>query len=201
MTLPQLGPSEHILPSSEFGTTQQLLSEIGRGADPVAVMLTCWELGSAPDKVSSANPGEIVVVQNPGGLVSAQDSEDDGVSLGSVIYGLNQPTVRHLIVCGHTGCKTVGLLLEEDTSEITNPFRTYLKQVHTRLTPTYADRPADEWLGVLVQEVVLQQLANLRSDAYVESRLLRGEVSLHGWIRDDQTSCITSYDPASGQFC
>ena len=76
MSLPRLEPCAHDLPADQFGSASQLLADIGRGDQPVAVMLTCWELGCAPDQVSHANPGEIMVVQNPGGLVPAADMKD-----------------------------------------------------------------------------------------------------------------------------
>ncbi len=65
---------------------------------------------------------------------------------------------------------------------------------------TYADRSAQDWLDIVVQESVLQQLANLRSHLSVESRIRDGTLLMHGWIRDDDTSAITAYDPTAGQF-
>jgi hypothetical protein len=47
---------------------------------------------------------------------------------------------------------------------------------------------------------VLQQLANLRSHAEILSRLCDGSLILHGWLRDDQMSTISAFDPSKGQF-
>lgn len=54
---------------------------------------------------------------------------------------------------------------------------------------------------IIVQEAILQQLANLRSHADSQWRLRGGKLLLHGWLRDDETSAITAYDPVVGQFC
>lgn len=200
MNLPLLEPCQHVLPAQEFGKKSQLLEELGQGIEPVAVMMTYWELGFAPDQLSHTNPGEIMVIQNPGGLVPAASMTDEQPFLGSVTDTLNYPTVRHLIVCGHTECKTLGLLVSDNTDEKKNPFRMLLDSVAERFRATYRERPAQDWLGLVVQETILQQLANLRSHSHIQSRLQKGELVLHGWIRDDQTSAITAYDPASGQF-
>jgi carbonic anhydrase len=48
--------------------------------------------------------------------------------------------------------------------------------------------------------LVLLQLANLRGHAAIRSRLSDGSLCLHGWMRDDETSVIAAFDPASGQF-
>jgi len=200
MSLPQLEMCEHDLPADEFGSASQVLADIGQGDQPVVVMLTCWELGFSPDEVSHANPGEIMVVQNPGGLIPASEMKEVGAILGSVLYGLSCETVRHLIVCGHTECKTLRLLLDEETQGTTNLFGTLMQPVKERFQSTYADRPARDWLGIVVQEAVLQQLANLRSHADIRCRLRSRKLLLHGWLRDDETSAITTYDPVLGQF-
>jgi carbonic anhydrase len=201
MILPQLEPCEHDLPADEFGSSLQLLADFGQGVQPVAVMLTCWELGFAPDEVATASPGDIMIVQNPGGLVPAAETENGGSSLASVMYGLDHATVRHLIVCGHTNCGTLRLLLKEETRRTENPLGGLMRSVKERFQSTYDDRPARDWLAIIVQETILQQLANLRSHAEIQSRLRSGKLLLHGWVRVDETSVIKTYDPAVGQFC
>lgn len=201
MGLPQLEVCERDLPADEFGSKTQLLADIGQGDQPVIVMLTCSELGFIPDALSNANPGEVMVVQNPGGLVPGAETQDGGSFLESVFYGVRCTTVRHLVVCGHTACTMHRLLLEEKVKDKKNVFRVLMQAVTERCQATYADRPAEEWGGIVVQETVLQQLANLRSHAHIQSRLREGSVRLHGWLRDDETSVITAYDPAVGQFC
>lgn len=199
MNLPLLAPSVHEFADEEFGTKSKLLAEFGRGDDPIAVVLTCWELAGAPDQLSRAGSGEIMVVQNPGGLVPAAEKPmDDSGALNSVMYALSCPSVRHVIACGHTDCATLKLIARQQRQE--NPFQNPIQAVATRLNATYADRPEEEWLGILVQEVILLQLANLRSHAEIEGRLQQGNLHLHGWIRDDRSSVISAYDPESGQF-
>ncbi len=199
MKLPLLKPCPHGLPTDEFGTRSQVLRDLGQSSAPVAVMLTCWELGSAPDQVSHASPGEIIVVQNPGGMVAAADMHDRGATLDSLLCGLDFPTVRHLIVCGHTDCQTLGLLLGAGLED--NPFGKLVQPVRERLQATYREGPAQARLGLMVQETILQQLANLRSHAAIATRLRQKTLHLHGWIRSDRTAAITAYDPLAGQFC
>ena len=121
MKLPLLEPCTHVLPPGDFGTRSQLLAELGQGCEPIAVMLTCWELGWIPDQVSRANPGELFIVQNPGGLLPAADMEDDGAYVASILFGLDMPKVRHLVVCGHTQCKTLGVAYLDRAEFKANP--------------------------------------------------------------------------------
>lgn len=195
MTLPRLKCSKYDFSPEEFGAKSQLLAEVGAGSEPIAVMLTCWELGCAPDQVSHANAGEVMVVQNPGGVVQA-----GGTSFESILYGLRLPTVRHLIVCGHTDCRTLGFLLTRDQRRRGTPSHKPMQRVRERFHVTYPDLPCQEWLGVVAQGSVLQQLALLKSHPCVGSQLRHHRLLLHGWMRDDQSSAIAAFDPVAGQF-
>jgi len=200
MNLPKLEPHPHELPSAEFGTKVGLLSELGQSNEPIAVMVTCWELGGIPDQVSHASPGEIMVVQCPGGLVAAPDTESNKLDLHSVLYYLQQPSVRHLIVCGHSQCTTLAVLLDDETKSTMDAYRHLIEDVLRRFQSTYIKRPESDWLQIIAQESVLQQLANLRSHKQIQSRLDAGSLFLHGWIREDQTSAIAAFDTNSGQY-
>jgi carbonic anhydrase len=201
MKLPLLEPYKHVLPPDEFGTRSQLLAELGRGCEPIAVMLTCWELGWVPDQVSRVNSGEFFIVQNPGGLLPAADMDDDETYLPSILLGLDMPMVRHLVVCGHTQCKTLGVAYKDRAEFKANPFVELMQGLFDRLDAAYSDRLAQDWLDIVVQENILQQLTNLRSYEHIQTRLRQGHLFLHGWIRDDETSSITAYNPVVGQFC
>ena len=200
MILPQRNPGEFDLPAHEFGTTAQLMAAAGGGHEPTIIMLTCWELGSAPQDVSFAQPGEIIIAQNPGGLVPSAAAQQAGSALDTIRYGLTRPTVRHLIVCGHTQCKTLGLLLVDDKRNLPNPFRDLMHSTENRIEATRADHPSDEPLDLIVEASVLQQLVNLRTHRDIRQRLEAGKLLMHGWVRNDLTASIRPYDPTTGRF-
>lgn len=201
MDLPHLEPNRHNFSPYEFGTRAQFVDDLGNGSDPIAVMLTCWELGCRCDNALGADSGEIMVVQNPAGLVPHENGGHEGASMDSIIYGASLATVKHLIVCGHTQCKTLWALLFEETQLMGNPFRRLTECIWNRIDANYSDRTKRDWLDIAVQESVLRQLANIKSYSAVQPLLRRRKLLLHGWIRDDQTSTIAAFDPLSGQFC
>lgn len=200
MTAQLLDDRRNELRDSEFGTTAQLLSALGRGDDPVAVMLTCWELGDAPDDVAHARHGEIIVVQNPAGIVPPFGAGDPGTAVATVCYGLTFPNVRHLIVCGHRECRMVPMLLSNRRPDLLMEFRRIVAEVRRDL------QRLDEHVGrerrreLAVQKVVLQQLLHLKSYPAISRRLAAGELRLHGWLYDDATSLVQTFDPQTGRF-
>lgn len=200
MRLPKLEPHAHDVPGEVFGSQAELLAGLGRSNEPVATMVTCWELGSIPHQVSHAKPGEILVVQNPGALVAVSGADSEVTISDSVFYCLQQPAVQHLIVCGHTQCKTLAGLLANDAEAALDAFRETREWVSKRFKELYIQRPQHEWLAIIAQESVIHQLANLYDEATIRHRLENGSLRLHGWMRDDDTSAITAFSPASGQF-
>ncbi|NLC01341.1 MAG: carbonic anhydrase, partial [Pseudomonas formosensis] len=54
--------------------------------------------------------------------------------------------------------------------------------------------------GVLTEENVVAQLGHLATHPSVASRLARGELFIHGWVYDIETSQIRAYDMETGEF-
>jgi len=51
-----------------------------------------------------------------------------------------------------------------------------------------------------VEENVLVQLENLRTLPAVGSRLVKGDLHLHGWVYKIESGDVFAYDSDSGQF-
>jgi carbonic anhydrase len=198
MGLPKLEPHLHDLPPEVFGSKTGFLAQLGQSAAPIATMVTCWELASIPQQVSHAEPGEIMVIQNLGGLVAAVGAEAS--TSDSTLYYLQHPTINHLIVCGHSQCRTLAALLCNNIESTSDAFRLIREYVSRRFEECYMDRPRHEWLGIIAQESVIQQLVNLCGHAIIRTRLRNGSLHLHGWMRDDETSAVSAFDPTLGQF-
>lgn len=198
----------------EFGTMDDFIASVGRGDDPVAVMLTCWELGAIPDEVSHVREGEVLVVQNPAGVIAPWHIDDPGsvaVPVGcaaahpsggaaSVCYALNYPTVRHLIVCGHRECRMVPMLLSDRRPDLLTPFREIVSEVREELDRRDGRSNPDRQRTDAIQGVVLQQVRHLKSYPFVRERLNAGTLVLHAWLYDDDSAIVQTFDPRTGRF-
>lgn len=199
MKLPILEPCMHSFEPKHFGSISQLLGDLGKGSEPIAIMVTCSELAYEPDHLSKANPGELIVIQTVGGVLhfSPNDVSEESAPFGGT---LKHETLRHLIVCGHSGCEVFNLLLKPDDGKPKLMIHQFLYSVERRFKRVYADRPSQEHRQILIQESALQQLANIQARPDVKSRLGDGSLRLHAWVRNDEMSTIAKFDPATGQF-
>ena len=64
----------------------------------------------------------------------------------------------------------------------------------------YKHLDGDRLVTATVQENVLVQLENLRTLPAVGSRLVKGDLHLHGWVYKIETGEVFAYDSAGGQF-
>ncbi len=64
----------------------------------------------------------------------------------------------------------------------------------------YKHLDGDRLVTATVEENVLVQLENLRTLPAVASRLVRGDLHLHGWVYKIETGEVFAYDRVSGQF-
>lgn len=64
-------------------------------------------------------------------------------------YGLSYSTVRHLIVCGHTECNTLKLLLASENERQENPFNKLMEPIDELFQATYRLTVYTDRVGVL----------------------------------------------------
>src|SRR3954452_12435474 len=64
----------------------------------------------------------------------------------------------------------------------------------------YAHLDGPPLLTATIEENVLVQLEHLRTLPAVSSRLVKGDLKLHGWVYKIETGEVFAFDPQSGQF-
>jgi carbonic anhydrase len=158
-----------------WGTQSNLIADFGLGNGPVAVMLTCPELGALPDMLSHAQAGDLMIVQTAAAAVPPPGS-DPGSAVASVCYALSFSTVRHLIVCGHHDCQ----------------------MLRTMNYPAYIKSPSPQ-RGTLTQayiySFILQQLQNLCDHLEGLQRKVDQQLEVHAWVFERTTGKVRSIVP------
>jgi carbonic anhydrase len=111
--------------------------------------------------------------------------------------------VKDVIICGHSHCGAMQGLLHPEQLHGLPAVSAWLSHAETtrRIMHDNDSHLADErLLTAAVEENVLVQLENLRTLPAVGSRLVKGDLNLHGWVYKIETGEVFAYDPASGQF-
>ncbi|CAH1781438.1 unnamed protein product [Owenia fusiformis] len=90
------------------------LVQISEHPQPTALLFTCMDTRLQPSVITMSNPGDMFVVRNAGNMVPHSDfCSYDHITTepGALELACIHNPIRHVIVCGHSDCKAINLLL------------------------------------------------------------------------------------------
>ena len=159
---------------------------LSRGQTPPYLWIGCSDSRVPATQVCGLKPGDLFVHRNIANLVIPTDT-----SLMSVIqYAVFVLKVRHVIICGHTGCGGVKAALEQNTS---GPIRKWLASIeevyqkHQTLLDQKTGGP-EEKVDHLVEFNVREQASRLKENPIIQEAWSRGQdLKIHGLIYDLKT--------------
>jgi carbonic anhydrase len=166
------------------------------------LVFTCSDLQIHPGQFAQGREVDLVVVRTPANVVHPHVTTACGSpgELESWMAGCDE-----VIVCGHTHCHVLECAVGSKGRE--GLPHAIAAALLARAGPTlqivndhYRSLSDEELLEMAACENVLVQLENLQRFPVMAGRLSRGEVRLQGWIYDDETGEMHTYDPDTCQF-
>ncbi len=185
-----------------FPHQRNVFSALANEQHPRVLFITCSDSRVIPSLITQSGPGELFVSRNPGNIIPPYGDLHAGVA-SSIEYAMVALKVEHIVVCGHSNCGAMNGLLHPEKLEPLPSMRTWLRHSESALRivqETYQDLSKQELLNALTEENVMAQLENLKTHPTVASRLVRGQVQLHGWVYNIEHGHIHSFDSEQGSF-
>lgn len=192
----------HKFQNETFAPLQDLFERLSQGQNPETLFITCSDSRIDPTLLTRSPPGELFILRNAGNIVPPYVSATGGeaATIEFAVAGLG---VRDIIVCGHSHCGAVDGLFNPEKLNGMPAVKSWLIHAETTrriISENYRHLSNDKLLTAAIEENVLVQLEHLRTHPSVASRLVRGDLRLHGWVYKIQTGEVYAYDPAPGQF-
>jgi carbonic anhydrase len=155
---------------------------------PHTLFITCADSRVDPNAITSSGPGQVFITRNIGNLVPAYGEMLGGVS-AVIEFAVGSLGVRHIVICGHTHCGAMQALLEPESVAKMPSVTNWLKNAHVALgrAETIHERSAEAGseeglLEVLTEQNVLLQMQHLKTHPWVAEAMVKGELSISGWI-------------------
>lgn len=192
----------HQFQETDFRPLQGLFEQLARGQNPETLFITCSDSRIDPNLLTRSKPGDLFILRNAGNIVPPHGAGNGGeaATIEFAVAGLG---VKDVIICGHSHCGAMkGLLHPEQVASLPT-VAAWLGHAETTrriVLDNYRHLEGDRLVTATVEENVLVQLENLRTLPAVASRLVRGDLHLHGWVYKIETGEVFAYDLASGQF-
>ena len=195
---------------TEYSGGRSLMARLSQGQEPDVLLIACSDSRVDPALVFGARPGDIFVVRVVANLVPSRrpgDATAHGV-MAAVEYGVKALGVSHVVVCGHSHCGGIQAAMDVARGRELPPFECLGPWVgladaacrEVLAEDSAGERSEAETAAAAEQRSVLKSLANLRSYAWIQDRVERGDLALHGWWFDIDTGYLWTADPETGAF-
>ncbi|MNZ31107.1 Carbonic anhydrase 1 [compost metagenome] len=185
-----------------FPQQEELFKKLATAQNPLAMFITCADSRIVPELITQSLPGDLFVTRNVGNVVPPYGQMNGGVST-AIEFAVMALGVQHIIVCGHSDCGAMKAVLNPQGLESMPTVKAWLRHAEVARTVVAENYRCDcgsDQLHVLTEENVVAQLDHLKTHPSVASRLANGQLFIHGWVYDIETSEIKAYDAERGCF-
>lgn len=192
----------HKFREENFRPLQGLFEQLAHGQTPETLFITCSDSRIDPNLLTRSRPGELFILRNAGNIVPPHGAANGGEG-ATIEFAVSALGVRDIIICGHSHCGAMqGLLHPEEVKSLPAvcQWLTHAETTRRIVHENYGHLEGIRLLTATIEENVLVQLENLRTLPSVASRLVRGDLRLHGWVYKIETGEVFAFEPTSGQF-
>lgn len=184
-----------------FPQQEELFKKLAHQQTPRAMFITCADSRIVPELITQSAPGDLFVTRNVGNVVPPYGQMNGGVST-AIEYAVMALKVQHIIICGHSDCGAMKAVLNPVDLERMPTVKAWLRHAEVARTVVAENCGCTDHntLGILTEENVVAQLDHLRTHPSVASKIASGQLFIHGWVYDIESSAIKAYDAELGQF-
>src|ERR1700680_1583882 len=192
----------HQFREQHFRPLQGLYEELAKRQNPETLFITCSDSRIDPSLLTRATPGDLFILRNACIIIPPHGAGNGGEA-ATIEFAVAALRVKDIIICGHSHCGAMkGLLHPEQVASLpaVSSWLSHAEATRRIVRDNYGDLGGDRLLTATIEENVLVQLENLRTLPAVASRLVQGDLHLHGWVYKIETGEVFAYDLARGQF-
>jgi carbonic anhydrase len=185
---------------------REKFAKLALGQKPDALLIACSDSRVAVNVFASTEPGDLFVIRNPGNLIAPCGKDgrsiNDDAEAGAIEFATLVLNVTDIIVCGHSECGAMRMLLGELQDLPAPHLKDWLKHAQKALAQLKRGKGGEDLAphNRLSQLNVLHQIENLRTYPIVSERLKAGRLRLHGWWFDIAQAEVLAYDEKARKF-
>ncbi len=176
--------------SEKLGQDPEYFSDLAKDQSPAYLWIGCSDSRVPANEIIGAQPGELFVHRNIANLVVHTD-----LNLLSVLeYAVTHLKVKHIILCGHTGCGGVKAAMTHSNFDLLNKWLRNLKDVYYHHQhEVNAIEDETERVNKMVEINVIEQVNNLIKTSVVQRAWQNRQYPIiHGWVYEMETGLLKS---------
>jgi len=181
-----------------------LFAKLALGQKPDTLFIACSDSRVVPNLFASNNPGDLFVLRNIANLVPPSDfTEQDHSASAALEFAMLSLNVSDIIICGHSGCGGMKALLEGVDDPCCSHLKLWLKHGAEALKSLREGVTLNSNLSEqdqLSQLNVLQQMKHVETYSFIQKKLKKKEVRIHGWWFDIGQAQVHCYEQSLNDF-
>lgn len=184
-----------------FVENKQLFESLADMQEPEVLFITCADSRIDPGLITQTLPGDLFICRNAGNIIPPHSVTTGGMT-ASIEFAVAVLGVKHIVICGHTGCGAMKAVLNPETLKGLPHVSNWLSHCAAAQAKVKARHKVvgDQHLLEMTEENVLLQLKHLETHPSVAAKMETGSVELHGWIYGIADGSVTSYDQEKRAF-
>lgn len=160
---------------------KQYFHKLSQGQAPDYLWVGCADSRVPAESLLGLEPGELFVHRN----IANQVKVNDANSMSVLQYAVNVLKVKHIIICGHTGCGGVKASLDQQASGYLSDWLEELTTLVGKHSQTLSGLSDEEQWHYMMKANIQSQINLLTSHDLVRSAWQRGQsLSIHGCYFD-----------------
>jgi carbonic anhydrase len=184
--------------------SRALFAKLALGQKPDALFIGCSDSRVAPNVFASTNPGDLFVLRNIGNLIPPVSSSLQETSVPAAIeFSVFTLKVSDIIICGHSECGAIKAMTQAIDSQSCSHLKSWLKYGEEALNKVRRGvtiNPSLSEQNQISQTNVLEQMEHIKSYSYVQERIEKKHLRVHGWWFDIARGDVYCYEKNLNQF-
>lgn len=175
---------------------------------PHTLVLTSCSLPVSAESLICANPGDLYIVRNLGGIIPPFDSAGCAGTVAAVAYAVEVLQVNNIVALNHRHCDGVSMMMNnehiagmETQHNMMAPWLNVMRHVRVAVDKAMEGRNIDERNDVCVHEVIIASMRNLLDYPVVQRRRKeKSELNIYGMHFDLEEGELEVFNPKTGNF-
>lgn len=190
--------------NESYKQMEEDFKELSAAQKPEILFITCSDSRIVPHLLTQTKPGDLFVIRNVGNIIPP--SYVPSSEAAGLMFALKElPTIKDIIICGHSHCGAMNGLLNPNLHEHLPEVASWLIHSHSVLKQVSDSKElhADNFILKVQQAAklnILAQMEHLKSYPLITKKLERKELTIHGWFYEFETGEVFVYEPQYHEF-
>ncbi|MCK5881839.1 MAG: carbonic anhydrase [Sinobacterium sp.] len=168
-------------------TNGSYFDELAKGQAPEYLWIGCADSRVPAESLLGVDPGQLFVHRNVGNQIKPAD----GNAMSVLQYAVKVLHVKHIIVCGHSGCGGVKSAMQGVKDGFLQGWLSELRELSLSTCMLKAESSEEDKLSLLTDQNVMMQVENLKQSHIVKTAWKQGQkLAIHGWVFDIEEGLI-----------